>query len=448
MDITADKELLYDELGIKKSDDALDSIYALVDCNNFYASCERVFNPKLKDVPIVVLSNNDGCIVARSNEAKAMGIGMGEPFFKFKQTIENNHVKVFSSNYTLYGDMSRRVMSTLSHFAPEFEIYSIDEAFLNLKGCGKLNGFKSLTEYGRYMRAKVLQWTGIPVSIGIARTKTLSKIANRLAKKSDKTGGVLDLVDSPYIDKALERVHVWDVWGIGRRHGRRLIDKGVVNARQLRDIDNKVIRKQMGIVGLRLVYELRGISCQRLETITQARKGIVSSRSFGRKVECIEELKEAVAAYITKAAVKLRNQNSAAKILTVYMLTNPFSEQDEQYSNSIVIKLPTATNNSAELIHYGMVGVEKIYREGYKYKKAGVMLDGLVPADQVQATLFDFSNNDKNQRLMQTLDAVNDKMGYNTLKFASQGTTQPWKMKCELRTPRYTTDWDELVEVG
>ncbi|RKX19122.1 MAG: SOS mutagenesis and repair protein UmuC, partial [Candidatus Zixiibacteriota bacterium] len=246
----------------------MNSVYALADCNNFYASCERVFNPKLKNQPIVVLSNNDGCIVARSNEAKAMKVMMGQPYFKFKDIIKSNNVHVFSSNYTLYGDMSRRVMSTLAQFAPEFEIYSIDEAFLNLKGYDHVDGFKNLTEYAHKIRKTVFKWTGIPVSIGIARTKTLSKIANRLAKKSAKTEGVLDLVDSPYIEQALEQVNVWDIWGIGHRLSKRLIGKGITNVLQLRDADDNLIRKQMGVVGMRLVYELRGISCQRLETVT------------------------------------------------------------------------------------------------------------------------------------------------------------------------------------
>jgi DNA polymerase V len=437
-----------DDIKIHTPPDATGQIYALVDCNNFYASCERVFNPKLKNVPIVVLSNNDGCIVARSNEAKAMGIGMGEPYFKFKETIERNKVKVFSSNYTLYGDMSRRVMSALSQFAPEFEIYSIDEAFLNLHGCERLEGYSSLTEYARHIRSHILRWTGIPVSIGIARTKTLSKIANRLAKKSAKTDGVLDLVDSPYLDKALERVDVWDVWGIGRAHGKRLIDKNIINARQLRDINDKAIRKQMGIVGLRLVYELRGISCSQFETVTPARKGILSSRSFGRRVECIEELKESVAAHVANAAERLRKQNSAARLLTIFVLTNPFSKTEAQYSNSIALKLPGGTSNTSEMLHYAMRGVEKIYRDGYRYKKAGIMLDDLIPADQVQATLFDNGNNSKNKKLMETLDLVNDKLGGNALTYASQGLTRPWKMKCELRTPKYTTKWNQLVEVG
>ena len=428
--------------------EATDQVYALVDCNNFYASCERVFNPKLKDKPIVVLSNNDGCIVARSNEAKAMNIGMGEPYFKFKETIESNDVVVFSSNYTLYGDMSRRVMSTLSHFAPEYEIYSIDEAFLNLNGCDRLEGYKNLTEYARHIRNTVLKWTGIPVSIGIARTKTLSKIANRLAKKSKKTGGVLDLVDSPYIDKALEAVAVWDVWGIGRKHGQRLVDKGITNARQLRDIDDQVIRKQMGIVGVRLVHELRGISCSDFETVTPARKGIVSSRSFGRRVECLEELRESVAAHAVNAAERLRKQKSATRVLTLFILTSPFNKTEPQYSNSITVKLPTATSNSAELIHYAVRALEKIYKDGYRYKKAGVMFGEIIPENQVQATLFETADYSKNKKLMSTLDKLNDKLGPNTMTFASQGLTRPWKMKCELRTPKYTTSWRQLAQVG
>ena len=435
------------ELGIPQNNDALNSVYALVDCNNFYASCERVFNPKLANQPIVVLSNNDGCIVARSNEVKALGVGMGQPYFKFKDIIEKNRVHVFSSNYVLYGDMSRRVMSTLAQFAPEFEIYSIDEAFLNLKGCDRIDGFKNLTEYARQIRATVLKWTGIPVSIGMARTKTLSKIANRLAKKSVKTGGVLDLIDSSYIDQALERVDVWDVWGIGRQHGKRLVAQGIKNARQLRDTDDTLIRKQMGVVGIRLVYELRGISCQRFETVEPKRKSVVSSRSFGRKVTELNELRESVSAHIANAAERLRKQNLATRILTIFVLTNPFSKQDKQYSNSLTIKIPHGTSNTAELMHYAMHGVDKIFRDGYKYKKAGVMLDDLIPDNQIQATLFDNRDDFKNKKIMTTLDMLNDKLGSGTLTYASQGRTRPWKMKCEKRTPKYTTDWKQLIEV-
>ncbi|MFQ5452796.1 MAG: Y-family DNA polymerase [Candidatus Zixiibacteriota bacterium] len=426
---------------------AVDGCFALVDCNNFYASCERAFNPKLRGEPIVVLSNNDGCIVARSNEAKALGFGMGEPFFKSRHLVEKHKVHVFSSNYTLYGDMSRRVMAALAYFSPEVEIYSIDEAFLDLNGCDNINGYSDLTAYARAIRTTVTKWTGIPVSVGLARTKTLAKIANRLAKKSERTRGVLNLVDSPYLDQALERIYVWDVWGIGRQHGKRLVDKGIINARQLRDIDDKVIRKQMGIVGVRLVHELRGISCLQLETCPQPRKGVVSSRSFGRAVVLLSEIKESVAAHVTNAAARLRSQNLAAKLLTVFLLTNRFKKDEAQYNKSIIIRLPTATSNTAELIHYAMHGTDKIFKEGYRYKKAGVMLDELIPDDQVQATLFDYQNVQRDKKLMRTLDLVNNLMGSGTLKYAAQGCTQPWKMKCELRTPRYTTSWKELTEV-
>jgi len=396
---------------------ALNSFFALADCNNFYASCERVFNPKLHNRPVVVLSNNDGCIV-------------------------------FSSNYTLYGNMSERVMNTLAQFTPKMEIYSIDEAFLDLRGCDSLSKYGGLTEYACNVRATVMQWTGIPVSIGIARTKTLAKVANRLAKKSARAKGVFNLIDSPYMDKALERVSIADVWGIGWRSVKKLKEKGVTNARQLRDIDDRLIRKQMGIVGLRLVYELRGISCHLLETCPPPRKGIVSSRSFGRKVESLEELKEAVAAYVTKAAVKLREQDLAAQVLTVFLTTNPYSKDDRQYSNSVVSHLPAAINNTAELIHYAMRGVERIFKEGFRYKKAGVMLDKLIPASQIQTTLFDRGNAGRKKKLMETVDLVNDIMGSETLKYAAQGSTQPWSGKCKNRSPRYTTSWEELLTVN
>jgi len=256
------------------------------------------------------------------------------------------------------------------------------------------------------------------------------------------------LIDSPYMDKALERVSIADVWGIGWRSVKKLKEKGVTNARQLRDIDDRLIRKQMGIVGLRLVYELRGISCHLLETCPPPRKGIVSSRSFGRKVESLEELKEAVAAYVTKAAVKLREQDLAAQVLTVFLTTNPYSKDDRQYSNSVVSHLPAAINNTAELIHYAMRGVERIFKEGFRYKKAGVMLDKLIPASQIQTTLFDRGNAGRKKKLMETVDLVNDIMGSETLKYAAQGSTQPWSGKCKNRSPRYTTSWEELLTVN
>ncbi len=428
--------------------EALNGCFALVDCNNFYASCERVFNPRLQGRPIVVLSNNDGCIVARSNEAKALGIGMGKPFFQCRDVIGKHRVHVFSSNYALYGSMSERVMATLAQFTPEMEIYSFDESFLYLSGCDHLSEYNDLTEYARTIRTTVMRWTGIPVSIGVARTKTLAKIANRLAKKSAGAKGVFNLIDSPYIDQVLEQVRVFDIWGIGKQNGKKLREKGVLNAKQLRDIDDNLIRKQMGVVGLRLVYELRGISCLSLETRPPPRKGIISSRSFGRKIESLEELKEAVTAYVTNAAAKLREQNLAARLLTVFLTTNPYSKSDGQYSNSIVVRLPAATNNTAELIHRAMRGVERIYKKSFRYKKAGVMLDELIPADQIQGTLFDYSNVERDKKLMETFDEVNTTMGSGTLKYATQGSTQPWSGRCKNRSPRYTTSWKELVNVA
>ncbi len=432
------------ETAITLPTDARNRCFALVDCNNFYASCERAFDPRLENKPIVVLSNNDGCIVARSGEAKALGIGMGQPVFKCRDIIEKHGVLVFSSNYTLYGNMSERVMNTLSQFTPEMEIYSIDEAFLNLSGCDHLGKHGDLTEYARHICATVKQWTGIPVSIGIGRTKTLAKVANRIAKKSTRANGVFNLMNSPHMDKALEWVDISDVWGIGGRSTKKLKAYGINNALQLRDIDDQLIRRQMGIVGLRLVYELREISCLSLETCTPIRKGVTSSRSFGRKIESLDELKEAVAAYVTKAAIKLRKQNLAAQILTVFLTTNPYSKNDKQYSKSVVFHLPAAMNNTVELIHYAMQGVDKIFKEGYKYKKAGVMLAELIPAEQIQTTLFDLSNTKRKNKLTEAIDVINDIMGSGTLKYAIQGGTRPWNGKSENRSPRYTTSWKEL----
>lgn len=422
-----------------------ETLVALVDCNNFYVSCERVFNPKLENVPVLVLSNNDGCIVARSNEVKALGVPMGEPFFKSKEIVEKNNVRVFSSNYTLYGDMSARVFATLSQFTPEIEIYSIDEAFLNLSGFDRRC---SLTEYCRLIRQTVKQWTGIPVSVGIAETKVLAKIANRLAKRSARAGGVLDLTRPGYREKALEKTNVWDIWGIGRRHGQRLIDKNIVTARQLRDIDDNIIRRQMGVVGVRLVYELRGISCLPLELCPPPKKGITSSRSFGRAITDKTEIKEAIAAYISTAAVKLRSQRSSTKYLTVFLMTNRFRDDEPQYNNAATVELPVASDNTEELMHYAEQVVDRLFKEGYKYKKAGVMMTGLVPTDQVQTDMFDGADRGRDNKVMQALDLINSQIKKGALQIAAQGRTQPWRMKCEKRTPNYTTSWKELVTVA
>ncbi len=422
---------------------ALPPLFALVDCNNFYASCERAFNPQLEGKPIVVLSNNDGCIVARSNEAKALSIKMGEAFFKFRNVIERNNVLVFSSNYTLYGDMSRRVFATLARFTPEIEVYSIDEAFLNLAGIG--NG--TATAYGQRIRQTVKQWTGIPVSIGIAETKTLAKVANHIAKRSSKADGVLDLTVAGYREKALAMTPVGDVWGIGRRLSKRLIAEGIETALQLSEVDDGWIRKQMGIVGVRLVHELRGIQCYSLKFSVPPKKSITCSRSFGRTVTTLNEMKEAVAAFVSRAAAELRNQGLIATRLTIYVLTNLYKKKEPQYNEAATVKLPVATDNTGELIRSAINALEKVFKPGYRYKKAGVLFTELSPADQSQVDIFDSLNRDRIDKLMTTLDEINDRMGARTLQFASQGTTQPWSGKCEMRSPSYTTNWGELLEV-
>lgn len=417
-------------------------IFALVDCNNFYASCERVFNPKLNGQPLVVLSNNDGCVVARSNEAKALGIGMGVPEFQVRLLLREHHVHVFSSNYTLYGDMSQRVMETLEQFCPDLEVYSIDEAFLSLVGFER----RDLTEHGRQIRRTVKQWTGIPVSVGIAETKTLAKIANRVAKRTPDTGGVFDLLACPDRDALLGRIVVEDVWGIGRNHAHMLKQHGITTAFQLRGVDDQWIRKHMGVVGLRLVMELRGVSCMDLEQCPAPKQSLTCSRAFGTLINTLEDMEEAVSVYTSRVAEKLRHEQLAATVLTVCLTTNKFRE-GPQYSNALTLKLPVVTDNTADLIGCALQGIRTIYRDGYFYKKAGVMLTGLVPVSQTQADLFDSQDRKKSNRLMSALDSINDRWGAGTLQYASSGITKAWKTQFHRRSPAYTTDWDALPVV-
>lgn len=417
-------------------------VFVLVDCNNFYASCERVFNPKLEGKPIVVLSNNDGCVVARSNEAKALGIGMGVPEFQIRPLLRAHQVQVFSSNYTLYGDMSQRVMEALEQFCPDLEIYSIDEAFLSLSGFASRN----LTEYGRTIRATVKRWTGLPVSVGIAETKTLAKIANRVAKRTPDTRGVFNLLACTDRDALLGRMAVEDVWGIGPNHARALNQHGITTARQLAGADDQWIRKRMGVVGLRLVMELRGVSCLDLEQCPPPKQSLTCSRAFGKLISTLAEMEEAVSVYTSRVAEKLRRERLAATVLTVCLTTNEFKE-GPQYSNSLTLKLPVVTDSTADLIRCALQGIRSIYRDGYRYKKAGVLLTGLIPASQTQADLFDFQDRGKSKRLMSALDAVNDRWGTGTLHYASNGITKAWKTQFHRRSPAYTTDWNELPVV-
>ncbi len=414
-------------------------VFALVDCNNFYASCERVFNPKLNGRPIVVLSNNDGCVVARSNEAKALGIGMGVPEFQIRPVLRAHQVQVFSSNYTLYGDLSQRVMETLEQFCPDLEIYSIDEAFLGLSGFTSRN----LTEYGRVICTTVKRWTGIPVSVGIAETKTLAKIANRVAKRTPDTRGVFDLLTCPDREALLNRIPVADVWGIGQHYARFLTQHGITTALQLRQANDQFIRKHMGVVGLRLVMELRGTSCLELDQCPAPKQGITCSRAFGKSVATLTDMEEAVSSYVTRAAEKLRRERLAVTVVTVFLKTNEFKDTP-QYSNALTVTLSIATDATDALIRSALRGIGQIYREGYQYKKAGVMFTGLVPTNQVQPDLFDRQDKARSKRLMSALDAVNDRWGAGTLHYASNGIAKAWKTQFQRRSPAYTTDWSAL----
>lgn len=416
---------------------------ALVDCNNFYASCERVFNPRLEGVPIVVLSNNDGMIVARSNEAKALGIKMGEPLFKVEDIVRKHGVKVFSSNYTLYGDLSHRVMMTLEQFSPNVEIYSIDEAFIDLSGFD----YKDLDAYGREIRATVKKWTGLPVSIGIADTKTLAKIANHRAKKDTRHKGVLNVAGQKDVSEYLKATEVSDVWGIGPQYTKLLNARQIFDAYELSRANDKWVKKNMTIMGLRTVFELRGIPCIEIESVRPAKKAIVSSRSFGKTTASKKDVKESVAYFTTIASEKMRRQRSTATVLMVFLRTNPF-KTTPQYHNGVQIQLPVPTDATSELISYAMKGVEQIFREGFQYHKVGVMLTGFVPNTRTQMSLFDKMDRTKLAKVTKTVDQINMELGAGTVHYAATGVKREWKTKAEKRSPRYTTSWKELPGAG
>ncbi|MBW2643592.1 MAG: Y-family DNA polymerase [Deltaproteobacteria bacterium] len=420
-------------------------MFALVDCNNFYVSCEQVFNPRLIGKPVIALSNNDGCVIARSNEAKAIGIRMGIPVFKIREIIKAYKVHVYSSNYTLYGDMSQRVMDILSESIPDVEIYSIDEAF------GGLSGFKrcNLTDYGYSIRSKTKKWTGIPVSVGIAETKTLAKIANRIAKKSEKTGGVLDLTRSPYQDKALEITAVEDIWGVGHSYSRFLKSKGINNALQLRNASGSLIKKEMGISGFRILQELKGVSCYSLEQCPAPKKEITVSRSFKHPIEDMADISEAVAAYASNGAEKLRKAHLEAGVIVVFLMTNPYS-RESRYFNMKTIQLPFPTSDTSKLINHACIGLSEIYRKGYRYKKAGIILRALASESYGQMTLFDYKNKGQSKEAMRVLDSINKRFGSDSVRYAATGSTQnqKWKTVFQRRSPSYTTDWDQLPRVS
>jgi DNA polymerase V len=417
-------------------------VFALVDCNNFYASCERVFDPSLKNRPIVVLSNNDGCIVARSNEVKALGIPMGVPFFEHEAVIEKHNVAVFSSNYQLYGDMSQRVMDSLRLFAPDMEVYSIDEAFLRLDHLQPRN----LYEYCKTIRAKVIQWTGIPVSIGIGPSKVLAKVANRVAKKQTDDG-VFDIRSQKTQDEILKALDVEKIWGIAGKWADRLGRMGIEKASELRDASPTIIRKHLSVVGERLLRELKGHSCIDLEDI-QPRKNIMSSKSFGTLLTKKEPMEEALANYAARACEKLRQQNSRAQAVYVFVQTNGFRETDKQYSNALTCTLTVPTSDTRLIIEAAKFCLSRIYKQGYRYKKTGIMLLDLIPTSLEQKHLFVDYDHRPGDHLMELVDRINKDHGPDTLFFGAQGVTREWKMRCGSRSPRYTTQWDELLMVG
>jgi DNA polymerase V len=418
------------------------SCYALVDCNNFYVSCERVFNPKLRGRPVVVLSNNDGCIVSRSQEAKDLGVQMAGAAYKHEALFQEHGVEVFSSNYTLYGDMSWRVMDTLSRFAADIEIYSIDEAFLPLD-----RSQRDLAEYGRTIRATVDQWTGIPVSIGIAPTKTLAKLASDASKKDPAHNGVMDLSTASDIDALLGKMNVGKVWGIGRERSAFLRRYGIETALDLKNAPDRWIKKHLSVMGLRTAMELRGIPCIHLDDAPAPKKAIASTRSFGKAVFDLKDLEEAVAVYADRAAEKLRSQGSAAGVIQVFIRTNPYNGT-LYYADARSVHIENPTSYTPELVKHAHKGLREIYRKGYAYAKAGVVLCNLISESTRQLDLFEsYEGLEKRRALMKTIDAINKKLGSNTIRPASTGAEHPWKMKQEKRSNCYTTRWKDLLTI-
>ena len=412
---------------------------ALADCNNFYASCERVFNPKLERKPVVVLSNNDGCIIARSNEAKKLGIKMGEPAFKIKNVVEKYNVNVFSTNFALYGDLSKRVMNTFRTEVNKMEVYSIDEAFLD---------FSDLADKERaiQIKKKVQMWTGIPVSIGIAKTKTLAKVANHIAKKYTKVGCFM-FDDEDLIRRALNVFPVEDLWGIGRKHAKRLKEFGIHTALRFRETDINWIKKHFSINAVKLQKELKGEICYPLETTIQRKKNICTARSFGKEIKELSKLREVVSSHANTCATKLRKEKSCCSTISVFLSTNPFKPQAKQYHPYRVFNLDVPTNDSIEIVKFALKGLDQIYRSDCIYKKAGVIVGRTIPESQVQLSLFDNLDRDKRREINSVVDTINKKMGRNKVKLAVQGSGRKWRLRQERLSPCYTTRFSDILEV-
>ena len=412
---------------------------ALVDCNNFYASCERVFNPKIENKPVIVLSNNDGCVIARSNEAKVLGIKMGEPAFKLKNLIEKYNINVFSTNFALYGDLSKRVMNIMSTEVEKMEIYSIDEAFLDFSDYAS-------KKRGLAIREKVKKWTGIPVSVGIAPTKVLAKVAGHIAKKHTKSG-VFIFDDEDLIRRALNFFKVEDLWGIGSNTAKKLKSVGIHTALQFRQCDSSWVKRNLSVNGVRLQKELFGEVCYPIETKIKRRKSICTARSFGSEINKLSKLKEVIGSHANTCATKLRKEKSCCTTVGVFLSTNPFKPQAKQYNPYTVTQLHVPTNDSMEIVKVAIKALESIYRGDCIYKKAGVVVSGTAPQEQTQLSLFDSLDRGKRENINIAVDKVNSLMGKNKVHLAVQGSGRKWKIKQERLSPCYTTRFADILEV-
>ena len=416
-------------------------MFALVDCNNFYASCERVFNPNLQHKPIVILSNNDGCIIARSDEAKKLGIPMGAPIFKYRTLIANHNVKVFSSNYSLYGDMSSRVMSILKQFTPDIQVYSIDESFLKLEGFEGYN----LTDYGMLMKNRILKWTGIPTCAGIAPTKALSKVANKIARKyPNQTNGVYVIDTEVKRINALKWTKIKDIWGIGKQLSNRLAIKGCKNAYDFTQLPESWVKSNLSVVESRLQRDLLGIPTLDLE-IQKSKKSISTTRTFEKPLKELDKIKERVSTFAFVSGEKLRRQNSHCHMIIVILRSNYFREDLKQHYATKVISLPYPTNSSLVLSNYAIKAIEDVFKKGIAYKKAGIILTGLVPSNNYQLNIFDWENSN-HQPLMKAIDKINYRFS-NKIKLANQDLKKTWKMKQDHLSPNYTTNLQDIIKV-
>lgn len=416
-------------------------MFALVDCNNFYVSCERIFRPDLEGKPVIVLSNNDGCIISRSEEAKKLGLKMAEPAFYKKKFLKDHNVYSFSSNYTLYGDMSQRVMDTLRLFSPEVEVYSIDEAFLNI------SGIKNLQSFIDKICKTVLKYTGIPVSIGVGTTKSLAKVANKIAKKNKEYKGSYIINNDQQRDCILRNTHVENLWGIGRQYHKLLRKNNIITAYDYTQTNNQWIKKKMSVVGVRIKQELQGISCIPLELVIPDKKAIATTRAFGKKLTDYSYIREAVATYATRCSEKLRKQSSIANMITVFIHTDPFNPHEKQYNQSKTLTLPVPTSSSYELVHYAIIGLSKIYRKEYRYKKAGVIVEGLMPEKDIQGNMFYNKDISTYNQLAKTTDTINRFYGKDTVKLAVMGSGSEWKLRQKKLSGRSTTCWKEIIKI-